>query len=403
VDEKEWVAKKASMPGPLQFAVDQFARGVTEEWSDEIGGAVGGATSDRVGQRTKDLMRDEQRAIDAQHPVVGGALQVAGSVTKDAVLSRFGVPVGSLPYQVAMGALSGAGAADSNVDTDGLLPTMASGFIGGGLAAATSGLSRLGGKVTGAIRDRAVRGITDAAGDALAHSEALKAKGVKSATGSLGGTSNAVLHLVEKAKAALADPMASPANKLEAQKVLDDPRVADAIKRAYGNAFGDQVGKIGNMSAAEQAVQDALAVDAQALAGDALKDPIKKQILPRAMTYASRLAPAAVGGYVGGEIGGTEGQVAGGLMGGVVGVAMGRPGTAIANAVKHPAVKKAGWETIKTLLADAPEKLGKFAPQLSRALAKSPVAFAVEHFVLSAQDPEARAAFKAAEEEPEQL
>jgi hypothetical protein len=58
VDEKEWVAKKASMPGPLQFAVDQFARGVTEEWSDEIGGAVGGATSDRVGQRTKDLMRD---------------------------------------------------------------------------------------------------------------------------------------------------------------------------------------------------------------------------------------------------------------------------------------------------------------------------------------------------------
>ncbi len=391
--------KKATVPGVAGFVAGQLARGATKGWSDEIGGAVGGLTSDRVGQRTKDLMREDQRGIDEQHPILGGALQVAGDLASDAVLSRFGVPVGSAPYQIAAGALTGAGEADSDIDTEGLLPTLASAGVGGVLSAATSGLSRLGGAVTGAIRNRAARGIAEAGADALSKSEAARLKGVQSASGKLGGAANAVLHLVEKAKAALSDPMASQTNKDAAQAVIDDPRVAEAIKRAYGNAFGDQVGKIGNMSVAEQAIQDALAVDAQAVAGDMLKDPIKKQILPRALTYASRIAPAAVGGYVGGEIGGTEGQVAGGLLGAGVGIAMGKPGTAISNAAKHPAVKKLSWQAIKAVLADAPDKLGKYAPQFARALAKGPEAFAVELFVTHSQDPEAREVISAAEQE----
>ena len=105
----------------LRSAAIKFAQGSTKGWVDELGGLVGRAVNPEPikipeapegpgsYEMTRDAMRREQDAAQKAHPWTSTIAQGAGELASDYLASKAGAPIGSLPYQVASGALSGAG------------------------------------------------------------------------------------------------------------------------------------------------------------------------------------------------------------------------------------------------------------------------------------------------------
>lgn len=131
-------------PGFLRTLVTQAAQGATKGFSDELAGAIAKATQpEQVGVTggpapkstydiTRDVARREAEAGFKARPVASTLANVGGEMLSDALLQRLGVPVGSLPYQVAAGAAGGLGR--SEAETAGGQAFDAA--LGGGLGAA---------------------------------------------------------------------------------------------------------------------------------------------------------------------------------------------------------------------------------------------------------------------------
>ncbi len=389
-------------------AVDELGRraGLGAPIADE-NLAIWDAVKARFKEERGDYIEERERAYKA-HPNTALAAELASALVvpiPGAGAFNLAKGAGGVAARIGTNAAVGSGlgvvseTGEENPDyLNGALTGGAIGVVGG----AGGEILKKGGS---ALRGWAQGGIERAKASAQEIAENLGLKGVSSAGGSLGGNAGAVLNLITKAKAALDDPMATAAAKAKAQELLDNPEVIRAAQRAYENAMDHGGQKISEMLSSEEALEAALKSNAPeaiaAAAEESLVSPIKKHVIPQVVKYATRMSLPFVGQYVGGEIGGDAGQIIGGLAGAGAGIAAGKPGTAAANAIKKPGVRKAGWEVIKGVLGVTPEKLGQFAPVLTRAMAAGPMQFAVDYFVLNQQNPEAREKFKLIEDENE--
>ncbi len=164
-----------SSPGVLDTLLHKGTEGFFKGFSDELVGEMSpamlaakgqGATlrapsgrdvsrDAEVQQAGRDIERQEQhRAADA-HPWLSTGAQIAGDLASDAALRALGVPgVGSPAYQVATGALSGAGY--SEAETPGGVAKDAA--VGGGLAGVGYGLGKY---VVGPVVSRIGRALPD--------------------------------------------------------------------------------------------------------------------------------------------------------------------------------------------------------------------------------------------------
>lgn len=143
-------AAEAMVPGKrLSRALAlNYAQGATKGWADE--GAqglfsLGSAAPIRVqGQEQetpaflRDSMRAELRDLQGEYPIASLGAYVAGDLSSDYLAKRAGIPVETPAYQVASGALSGAGLSEG--DTAGRVALDAA--VGGGSALAGSALGR---------------------------------------------------------------------------------------------------------------------------------------------------------------------------------------------------------------------------------------------------------------------
>jgi hypothetical protein len=361
----------------------------------------------RFNRERRDYRRENDKAY-AENPGTAFASQLAGGLAVPIPgPGRLMAGKGALGVAARLGASSGIGSglgvlSETGEDNPEYLRA---GLIGGGVGLAGGGLGEVASGIGRAVRGWTGGKIAGAVADETAAQAALKAKGVASAAGKLGGEANAVLQGIEKARAALSDPMADQALRDRAAAYLADPETARAAQRAYANSFDRSGQKLGSMLGAEEGLGAASAVDVVAATDEALSDPIKKEIWPRIRKQIidRGVIPGAFAG-AGAAIAGEEDRGTGALIGAGVGqvagaIAGGRASSAFERMVNKPAVRKLKWEAIQKVLADAPEKLGRFAPILARAAAVGPAQFAVDYFVLHSQDPEARATFTALEDE----
>lgn len=413
------VTANPKAPGAMGSFVRGAAQGGTLGFADELGGAMQAGLQhianglptgalewagidNRYLQRPGEVYRqarDENRASDraAQEAHSGAYLggEVAGGLATLAA-----APAGAgLSGAVKGGSMIGAGAglgsseadltrgeyARAGIDT-GLGMAGGASFAAGGYGAAKAAawakdkvLSRTAGAIDRATRD---------AGE-LAAKKASQT--LNSENASLGGVSASAMKLFNHAKDILADPLAPAAQKLRAQELLNGPEGRAIIDAARESALEEAPRIVGRLNgrtelrdAAKAATSEGAIVSAT---DDLLAEPVKKQLMPRLATMASRAIPPIVASEIGSGIGGTEGRIGGAALGLGAAMVMGRPGTAMANAAKHPAVRKGTAEAIRWALVRAPEKLGKFFDPLHTAAAKSPQEFAVTHFVMQQQNP----------------
>lgn len=375
-------------------AVLGVGSGVSGNWLDEASGVVGALTADEREQladpldgsappepsfseryqRSRDAARDLSKRANEQHPIAYGAGEIGGDVLANTAL---GIATGGASLTPAgqglVGAASGLGRTSTNlVDPTArdLLHAGADTALSSGLSAGGSAVSR---KLGGWLKARAAKGIADAEQAALERATSAVDEGIQSARGTLGAESQKASRYLENLGREL--PNASPELQNAAKELTDQGAVQAVRESVVGNTLENLPGQVGKIGAAKQALESAVAnreADITKKAADLLADPIKRQLVPRLHTYASRVIPIAASTAVGSAIGGWPGMVGGSIFGTGLAAAMGKPGTALANAMKHPAVRKLAWEAVDRTIAEAPERLGQFAQAFARA--KSPQA-----------------------------
>jgi hypothetical protein len=216
-------------------------------------------------------------------------------------------------------------------------------------------------------RGRASAGIEKAAGEALAAKVKAREKAVKSEAGSLGETTANTFKTMDRLKEIVADTSAPAELRASAQARLNSPVFKEAMRNAQAEYVAKADGLLGRIVRGREAVAEAAAVDVEAQAAEALAHPMRTQVLPRLKTYASRMLPPIVGAVTGSAMGGgVAGATVGSILGTGVGAVMGNPGTALANMMKSPAVRKGAWETVRTLTGGAAPEATALAAALRR-------------------------------------
>ncbi len=249
-------------------------------------------------------------------------------------------------------------------------------LVGGALGGALSGV----GEGIGAVRSWANKGSQRAAADEAAKQGAKKAGAVASEAGGVGGESASVLRHQKELVEIVGDVSETPEVREAARQALADPRFAAALSRARKNYITNAPEKLGKLEAREAALAEARAIDVDAATAEALKDPFKKHVAPRIRTYASRSIPVAIGTAVGGP--------GGAMVGGTVATVLGKPGTAVANAAKTPAVRKGFYDLVANVVGREPRLMGKWATPLVEASKRGTQQLAAAHYVLAQRDPE---------------
>lgn len=334
-------------------------------------------------RQKRDALVSGQEAASEADPAGAFAGKAVG------ILPSMLIPGGStLRGAMATGAgIGGAEAlAESKADlTKGEVGQAALDTVVGGAGGAAGGAAGYGlGKLIGAAGQRAAGGIREAEADAAAQANAAAQKAFRSARGSLGGEAAAALHAVDMAEeiAANASGHYTPAQMAEAAAWLKTPEVAALRQNAAGNVLEAGQNRIpGSLATAQQIFQQAKqGITPQAVeagAAQRLEDPFKNQVLPRLKNYASRAIPPIVGASIGG--------VPGAILGFGAGAVMGNPGTAMANMLKSPAVRRMAWQAVQA----GAGALGKFGPILQRAASEGGAELAEAlHEALLKTDPE---------------
>lgn len=343
------VAQTAPAPPSVGSAIAHGAgQGATLGFGDEINGAVQ-ALGDlalnpaahlrdlpALYRHNRDAFRREDDAAREAHPRAFGAteaaagipasflpgLRVANGASKAATLLRMGV----------QGGLAGLGT--SKADT--ALGDAANAAGGAGLGA---GLGWAGNKL-GQFASKAADEVRLALADGAQATATKAQKALDAARGALGGDTASVLDAAKSYEHALTSPLASLEQKAQAKAVL----AAQEFQALYQNALKNKLeltsekmgGRLLNSRAAYETAKAAAtpaAIDEAATAS--MANPLRKQVLPRLLTYAERGVPLLVGHH----FGGIPGMAAGLGMAAV----MGKPGTALANMVKNPGVREAMW------------------------------------------------------------
>jgi hypothetical protein len=191
----EQSSPRADEPGVGETILHHGTGGYFADWSDELAGQLsrldprlqrqGAAvkmpdgsvkfigSGDDAAAAGQTLERDELKRTADAHPVAAFLSNMGGSMLRDMALQGVGVPVASLPYSAAVGALSGAGAADNET------PGGKAGGAGMGLAAGVGG-NLLGTHVVGPAVGYVGRKVMSKIPDAVkkfAEERALKAAG----------------------------------------------------------------------------------------------------------------------------------------------------------------------------------------------------------------------------------
>ena len=201
-------APKPEAPGLGQTIAEHGLGGYFANYSDELAGQMsrldprlqqpGAAmempdgsvkfirSGDDAAAATQATMRDSLKQSAEAHPVAAFLSNMGGELLRDATLAGVGVPVGSLPFAIASGALSGSGAADDEMPggkIGGAVLGAGAGALGGALGAKVVGpaIGFAGRKVLGAIPDAvkefAERRAFKAAGPMLKNFRELAAQG----------------------------------------------------------------------------------------------------------------------------------------------------------------------------------------------------------------------------------
>jgi hypothetical protein len=378
-----------------------------------IGDLAEGKTREPVEQGYSEA-RDEYRQLNEQSKAANPNAHMGGEFGGSMIAAKSipgGKTLGSaIASGGAMGLLSGLGTGTSDVANGdvggGALESGLGGVIGMAGGAAGYGLGKAIQSVANSSPAKWVQGkISKAVGDAGEQAAAKVDDIIASAQGRYRGkvqeasrdlevllreAAEGVGEVADKARAFLKTPEADALrNMVLENKLISAPeRIGDVggLKKQFSDLVADR----------ERAVMDAQ--------GQILADPLKKQVAPRMRKQVmDRVAVPAIGSAVGAGLGalfggednrGTGAAVGMGLgsaFAGAAGAALGgRPSTAFENMVKHPGVRNAWWNGVKRMLVDAPQALGEFGPQLSRALQRGEQAFAVEAFVLNEQMPKFR-------------
>jgi hypothetical protein len=386
-------------------------KGASLGFADEDAGARAAAQEMvRGGGLTKALAkyreaRDAERGADQRAHDVSPTANTLGEIG-GALLTP--VPFGkaraaTLAGKLGLGALRGSvlgagyGLGDSGADlTKGdvggaATDTGIGGLAGLGGGVIGEGLGMLGGKVLKKVASRAQKGTQDAIAEEVAAQTAKKEKAVRAATGGLGGESAAGIKTIERLEQAAADQSLPPEIRKAAADHLASPEMQALKARALGNYVEKAPEQMGRIQFAEQKLADARNIDIQATTDDALANPVKRHVLPRAVTLANRYMPA-IAGAVGYALGGPEGAAIGGALGTVQSLTQGAPGRALKNMIDKPAVRKTFWEALykasggSAAVQGAIPALEQSAQQGEKALASTISIFAQSH-------PEIRDAF----------
>lgn len=286
----------------------------------------------------------------ADHPTLAGLGEIAPAMLAPA----------KVPLQAGMGAVRGY--TNSKADT-----------FGGKLkdAAIEGGLSGAGTKIGNAIAGWAAGGplarwlgskTAQADADGLAKAAEAAAADVQSAKSALGAKAADVMRTREVLSREAGN--VAPELAAEAQAKLGSDAAKARVTNAYQNYLGRADQGLDDIVAAEAKLAEAKAVDPAAQWAAKSASPWASEVKPRLATYATRAIPAYLGQKVGSEVGGTDGRVVGGLAGFGAGIALGNPGTAVANMLKSPTFRKGASNATAAALRGAGRGAGKLAQLL---------------------------------------
>lgn len=413
-DENEHTKVSAPIAGALGFG-----QGITFGGAEEIAAGVGAAANkiegllERLGLNEIEpkiadpwgdapdrpdfgddyrAQRDSARALNKrasdQHPVAYTGGEIAGDL-----LGQTGLAIATAGQSLRPDAQGLIGAGSGVLRSQGdLTRGRAQDFERIGTDAAVGGatsalFSKLGSGASDWLRNRAARGIAAAEDLARTKAGAFVDKTIASARGELGSATQRASRFTENLDRLLPgapDDLQAAAARLAESG--DTQSVRDGVLRGTIDAMPDATAAIDRARKAAEALVASRERDVAERAAELLSNPVRKQFWPRVSKYMSRMVPPLASGVIGGAVGGIPGAALGALGGGGVAALMGSPGTAPANAMQSPAVKRLLWSTVRDTLSRAPERLGKFAGAFARA--ESPEALDA---ALSRQDPEYQA------------
>jgi hypothetical protein len=308
--------------------------------------------------KARDGYRGDNKAADAAHPwlygggelaaglavpVPGGALMKGGSLASKMV--RGGLTAGAIGTAV--------GAGKSEADTVGGVAKDA--LVSGGLSVPLGAAGAAVGHGLGKLGERfGAKAATAKTEKALADLDELTA----STRGKYGAGSQDAYRTLEKIQSDAVNPRLSQASRDAAAAFLDSSEGIALAEQVAKSTMELAPGKMGNLLATRQAYADAPAAAASKTADYFSKSTVTEDILPRAGRYAQRAGAAGVGGALGGP--------AGVAAGGVVGMAIGAPGTAMANLVqKTPRFTVQANEAGQKLANFGADAIDELAPRLA--------------------------------------
>jgi hypothetical protein len=352
-------------------------QGATLGFGDEAAGAITGLMQGGVNLLPKSLARaldveqapasdayafsrDSERQANAAADKAHGGYYLGGNLVGGAltapllpgVAAAKGAGLGArtlagIANGATQGAAFGLGASNAQLaSTDALKDTLTGGLVGG----AIGGAAPVVGAGIGKLAGRAKRGAAEAVAAQTEKSAAAKAAEIARQSGQIGRDTATTFQTFERYQQILNDPNAPQRLKDGAQASLNDPRFKAALLKAQEEYVRKGPELLSAIESGYAKLDDARAMDVAKDAAEKLANPIQTQVVPRLKMYASRALPMAVGS----AIGGPAGMVAGTAVAG----ALGRPGTALANAMKSPALRKLAWESVDAV-ASAPERLAQ--------------------------------------------
>lgn len=405
-------------PGAAEAAVRGFNQGATLGFADEAIAKIEEAlpwTRTTVGElaqgkvnkapaQTYVQARDAQRALErrteeAQPEAYFGGQLAGGLAAESALATATGGASLTPTAQAGLGAVAGLGNSQADL-TKGeygraALDTAVGGAIGGVAGKlgqkVGEGLEWAGKKLGG----RAARGVAEATDEIRQAATKAQTEAEQSALGKLRSKVQEASRDLE-VMAREAENLPDGPLKDSLKSFLNSPEGLAVREQVAGNKLLSAPERVGDI-ATKRAEHDALvaaretniakSVDSATNLGETWRTQIK----PRIATLGHRFIPGAVGTAIGGAPGAAIGLG--------VSLVQGRPGTIVANAVKSPRVRYAGWKVIQSIAQSQPQALGKWGPALSRALARGERSFAVAHRVLADRDPEYREAVAKLEDE----
>jgi hypothetical protein len=399
-------------------------KGASMGFADEDAGARAAAQEVvRGGGLTKALAkyreaRDAERGADQRAQDINSTAMTGGEIAGAlAVPLPFGKAraaslLGKLGLAAGRGALAGAGYGLGSSDAD----LTQGDFKGAGVDTAIGGGSGVLGGLTGEVMSlgvgkvlkkaagRAQRGIQEAIADETEAQAKAQAKAEASAQGAYRSSVQSASRDLEVLQRE-ADAMPDGPLKRQIQQYLSSPEGLAVRAQVAGNKLGTAPERIAEMQQKMAEFQDLIANRDANIARnteEAMKDPVKRHVLPRVATLGHRFLPPAIAS-IGGLVGGSEGAVAGGTVGGVMSLTQGHPGRIVKNLMEKPAVRHAFWGAVLKASGGAPA-VANAIPHLEQAAAKGEQSLSFALTRMSEESPELRDALRKAadSEQPDQ-